>query len=84
MFLSGRSGLRHHSVFLRSDYYLENFDESTDNPDQRIQEDVGALVSFTLSLLIGSECVPTRHGNSKKADPDSYWDNVNEHFLELA
>ncbi len=37
----------------RSYYYLENFDEHTDNPDQRIQEDVGSLVLATLSLSIG-------------------------------
>lgn len=37
----------------RSYYYLENFDEHTDNPDQRIQEDVGSLVLSTLSLTIG-------------------------------
>ena len=37
----------------RSYYYLENFDEATDNPDQRIQEDVGSLVNNALSLLIG-------------------------------
>jgi len=37
----------------RSYYYLENFDEHTDNPDQRIQEDVGSLVLSTLNLAIG-------------------------------
>lgn len=37
----------------RSYYYLENFDELTDNPDQRIQEDVGALVTSSLDLTIG-------------------------------
>ncbi|MCD6039887.1 MAG: bacA [Gammaproteobacteria bacterium] len=37
----------------RSYYYLENFDKYTDNPDQRIQEDVGGLVSTTLGLGIG-------------------------------
>lgn len=37
----------------RSYYYLENFDETTDNPDQRIQEDIGALVNGSLSLLVG-------------------------------
>lgn len=37
----------------RSYYYLENFDEKTDNPDQRIQEDVGALVSYSLDLSMG-------------------------------
>lgn len=37
----------------RSYYYLENFDEVTDNPDQRIQEDVGSLVTFSLDLTIG-------------------------------
>ncbi len=37
----------------RSYYYLENFDEHTDNPDQRIQEDIGSLVLSTLTLTIG-------------------------------
>ncbi|TAK73294.1 MAG: ABC transporter ATP-binding protein/permease [Gammaproteobacteria bacterium] len=37
----------------RSYYYLENFDEHTDNPDQRIQEDIGALVTSSISLSIG-------------------------------
>ena len=37
----------------RSYYYLENFDVNTDNPDQRIQEDAGAIVSYTLDLTIG-------------------------------
>lgn len=37
----------------RSYYYLENFDEQTDNPDQRIQEDVGLIVTSSLNLLIG-------------------------------
>jgi len=37
----------------RSYYYLENFDEVTDNPDQRIQEDVGSIVNLSLELLIG-------------------------------
>jgi putative ATP-binding cassette transporter len=37
----------------KSYYYLENFDEHTDNPDQRIQEDIGSLVNASLSLLIG-------------------------------
>lgn len=37
----------------RSYYYLENFDHQTDNPDQRIQEDIGSLVLLSLELLIG-------------------------------
>lgn len=37
----------------RNYYYLEYFDKNTDNPDQRIQEDVGALVSYTLDLTVG-------------------------------
>lgn len=37
----------------RDYYYMETFDKRTDNPDQRIQEDVGALVSNTISLIIG-------------------------------
>jgi vitamin B12/bleomycin/antimicrobial peptide transport system ATP-binding/permease protein len=37
----------------RSYYYLENFDVNTDNPDQRIQEDAGAIVTMTLDLVIG-------------------------------
>jgi putative ATP-binding cassette transporter len=43
----------------RSYYYLENFDQKTDNPDQRIQEDIQSLVVNSLSLLVGllSACV---------------------------
>lgn len=37
----------------RSYYLLETFDEKTDNPDQRIQEDVGSLVSFSIDLSMG-------------------------------
>ncbi len=41
----------------RDFYYLENFverfDERTDNPDQRLQEDVGALVTGSISLSLG-------------------------------
>lgn len=37
----------------RSYYYLENFDKQTDNPDQRIQEDINALVTYSLDLLVG-------------------------------
>jgi putative ATP-binding cassette transporter len=37
----------------KSYYYLENFDEKTDNPDQRIQEDISALVTSSLDLSIG-------------------------------
>jgi putative ATP-binding cassette transporter len=37
----------------RSYYYLENFDLNTDNPDQRIQEDIGGLVAASLSLILG-------------------------------
>lgn len=37
----------------RSYYYLENFDKQTDNPDQRIQEDIGALTTASLELLLG-------------------------------
>lgn len=37
----------------RSYYYLENFDERTDNPDQRIQEDCGSLVTYTIDLTMG-------------------------------
>jgi putative ATP-binding cassette transporter len=37
----------------RSYYYLETFDKATDNPDQRIQEDLGLLVTLSLGLLIG-------------------------------
>ncbi len=36
----------------RSYYYLENFDEKTDNPDQRIQDDVGAIVSSSITLSL--------------------------------
>jgi len=43
----------------RSYYYLENFSETTDNPDQRIQEDIGTMVQGSLNLFIGiiSACV---------------------------
>ena len=34
-------------------YYLENFDERTDNPDQRIQEDAGGIVTNSLDLFLG-------------------------------
>lgn len=37
----------------RGYYLLENFDEKTDNPDQRIQEDVGALINYSLDLSMG-------------------------------
>jgi putative ATP-binding cassette transporter len=37
----------------KSYYYLENFDASTDNPDQRIQEDIASLVTSSLDLSIG-------------------------------
>ncbi len=37
----------------KSYYYLENFNETTDNPDQRIQEDIGALVTSSLDLSVG-------------------------------
>lgn len=37
----------------RGYYYLEVFDKTTDNPDQRIQEDVAQLVSNSLDLTVG-------------------------------
>lgn len=37
----------------RSYYLLENFDENTDNPDQRIQEDVTAIIGSTIDLVVG-------------------------------
>lgn len=37
----------------KSYYYLENFDDQTDNPDQRIQEDIISLVTLSLNLVIG-------------------------------
>jgi putative ATP-binding cassette transporter len=37
----------------KSYYLLENFDAKTDNPDQRIQEDAGALVNYTIELVMG-------------------------------
>lgn len=37
----------------RTYYLVENFDVKTDNPDQRIQEDVGELVNNTMSLTMG-------------------------------
>jgi len=37
----------------RNYYYIENFDKNTDNPDQRIQEDISSLVTYSISLSIG-------------------------------
>ncbi len=37
----------------RGYYYLEDFNDTTDNPDQRIQEDINSLVNLSLSLLLG-------------------------------
>lgn len=37
----------------RGYYYLENFDIKTDNPDQRIQEDAGTLISNSIDLTVG-------------------------------
>jgi putative ATP-binding cassette transporter len=37
----------------RNYYLLENFDKGTDNPDQRIQEDAAAIVTFTIDLALG-------------------------------
>lgn len=37
----------------RGYYYLEMFDERTDNPDQRIQDDVNGLISNSISLTLG-------------------------------
>lgn len=37
----------------RGYYHLENFESGTDNPDQRIQEDIGGIVSSTVSLTVG-------------------------------
>lgn len=37
----------------RSYYYLETFDNRTDNPDQRVQEDVNDLVNTTINLVVG-------------------------------
>jgi len=34
-------------------YYLETFDVKTDNPDQRIQEDVNGLISNSIGLVVG-------------------------------
>jgi len=36
----------------RGYYYLENFDYQTDNPDQRIQDDIGSLISNSIDLSI--------------------------------
>jgi putative ATP-binding cassette transporter len=36
----------------RGYYYLENFDVKTDNPDQRIQDDAGALIASSIDLSI--------------------------------
>lgn len=37
----------------RSYYYLEDFTDNTDNPDQRIQEDINLMVNNSLSLMVG-------------------------------
>lgn len=37
----------------RGYYYLESFDEKTDNPDQRIQEDAALLASNSIDLTVG-------------------------------
>ncbi len=37
----------------KSYYYLEDFSDTTDNPDQRIQEDINLLVTMSLSLMLG-------------------------------
>lgn len=37
----------------RGYYYLEDFNGTTDNPDQRIQEDINNLVTLSMSLVIG-------------------------------
>src|SRR3990167_5195326 len=37
----------------RDYYFLETFDTHTDNPDQRIQEDIAALVTFSINLSMG-------------------------------
>lgn len=37
----------------RGYYLLENFDEKTDNPDQRIQEDVAAVINYSIDLSLG-------------------------------
>lgn len=37
----------------RAYYYLETFDVKTDNPDQRIQEDINSLISSSISLVVG-------------------------------
>lgn len=37
----------------KSYYYLEDFTDHTDNPDQRIQEDINLLVNNSLSLMVG-------------------------------
>lgn len=37
----------------RGYYLLENFDEKTDNPDQRIQEDISSLINYSIDLSMG-------------------------------
>lgn len=37
----------------KSYYNLETFDEKTDNPEQRIQEDIASVVSYSIQLSIG-------------------------------
>lgn len=45
--------IMHRWLFKKGYYYLENFGNKTDNPDQRIQEDVMGLVSNGLELAVG-------------------------------
>lgn len=42
-----------HWLHNKSYYYLEVFYPGSDNPDQRIQEDIGSLVNLSLTLLVG-------------------------------
>lgn len=42
-----------HWMERRSYYKLETLAKGTDNPDQRISEDIGQFVELTLSLLVG-------------------------------
>lgn len=37
----------------RGYYYLESFDNQTDNPDQRIQEDINGLATSSINLVVG-------------------------------
>lgn len=40
-------------LYHKNYYYLETLDKGTDNPEQRIQEDISALVATSINLTLG-------------------------------